>query len=338
MWTSAASTHEHGAVDWASKALGGLVFQEEEEEEEEAAKPETMDQTADGDGDDDDTPAVNMNMPEPVGILVPSTNGQWVEFPAQRMATSCAVISPQVLNGLYAIDDLTKAHKKAVCMQFALPLLVPASPAVAFCMRKITNDRRRAHNIARVAAVQSWVMSAGSARQLVFHISAGLVAFHASIKPAFVQECDRAFKQRINDYELDVFAPALKAARTLDAFVSALEATSFFYLHACEEYIFRTIIEPHCGATLALAEVLTPRVTYGLDQCANDKARHNARKCVGDFFEFKAVGLAEKYDDVLPRISVPSGGGDSGGHPRGDRLIPEKTLQEYWELCKYIYE
>lgn len=330
MWTSALG-REHGATDFASKALGGLVFQEEEEEEEEEneekqeEQADRMDESPDGEGAQDEEDELPM-MPEPTSILLYSADKQFVEFPFARMARSCVTIAPGVLKGLYAIQDLTLAHKKAVCNVLALPLLVSASPAVAFAMRKTAKGARNR----KPAAIQSWVLSAGSARQLVLAIAHGLVGFHASVKPAFLDEAMRRFTHQVNTYELTTFAAAVSAATTLDAFIAAAEAMGFYYLHACEEYVFRTIIEPHCGASISLAEVLTPHVTYALSHCTTADARATAQKCVADFFAMKSAGLAEKYSDPLP-IRFP---------PQDllyKELIPQQTLQDYWALCKYIY-
>jgi hypothetical protein len=318
---------EHGAMDFASKALGGLVYDDNDDnDEEEAAANPTPQKMEESDGEqEEDEEEHNVlsltTMPEPRDILIYSADKQYVEFPAQRMATSCVVISPQVLKGLYAISDVTLEHKKAVCAQFTLPMLVSASPAVAFCMRKITNDRRAKYEIPRVTAIQSWVKSAGSARQLVMAVSAGLIGFHPSVKPAYLDTCIKRFKAQINCYELEVFAPALRAATTLPAFVSCAEATGFFYLHACEEFLFKLLIEPHCGTSIELCEVLTPRVSHGLDECVN---RAEAIKCVQDFFELKTTALAQKYSDAFPAIQTRGG-------------LSEQTLQDYWALCKYIY-
>jgi len=350
MWTSALG-HEHGARDYASKALGGLVFREEEEEDEEAAaageQAETaaaedkMEQSDDDDEDNDDNAAATTSsappmMPEPHSILLYSADKQHAEFPLARIPRSCAVLSPGQLKGLYAIQDLTVAHKRAVCGVLALPMLVPVSPAVAFCMRK-TGKGAQAR---RPAAIQSWVLSAGSARQLVLAVTEGLVAFHASVKPDFIKQCYKQLADRINCYEHTTFRQGVLAAATLDDFVVCTEAAGFYYLHVCEEFLFRTLIEPHPASStttkpITLAEVLTPRVSYALNQCATQEARATARKCVGDFFAIKSASLATKYNDALA-ITPPDQAAASGA-PIYKDLVPQQTLQDYWALCKYIF-
>lgn len=272
------------------------------------------------------------SFPEPQSILTYSADKQYVEFPLARMASSCVLVPVQVLNGLYAVNDITRAHKMAVSTQPALPMLVTASPAVAFCMRKVTNNAHKQHQVPRVSAVQSWVESAANARQLVLAVSHQLIPFHASVTRDYIVECMAAFTRQLEDYEYDVYRVQVLEAATLEQFVACCEASSFFYLHSCEQFLWRTLIAPHCGPSIALAEVLTPRTAHPLDHCANKAA---ALTCVKDFFTFKLAGLKAKYKDELPMVT-PQRGVTAGG-PQHKGYISHATLQEYWALNKYIY-
>jgi len=341
MWTSALG-QEQGATSFAHKALGGLVYDPADNFAEDPAAEnvaEKMEQSDDddegGDAQDEEPVAI---MPEPQCILGYSTDKRYVEFPAQRIARTCPVLSPQVLNGLYAIRDLSLSHKEAVSAVLTLPMLVCASPAVAFCMRKVTMDRSArgsAKTVPRVTAIQSWFMSAASARQLVLAANEGLIPFHANIKPEFLRSSMQRFEHQLSAYEKQVFGPGLREATTLDQFVACAEAMGFFYLHLCEEFLFRTLIEPHCGTAIELAHVLTPRTTFSLVQCATQQSQEGAVRCAHDFFAFKLSALRREYSDEFPSVSLPAAS-DGGGVAVYKGLVTEQTLQEYWQLCKYI--
>jgi len=329
MWNSASGS-EYGAMSFAAKALGGLVPEDDDDEDDKKA----MDQSQEDDDDEEEEEEEEVEeepLPEPIQILAQDHDGKYAMFPIQRIPASCPVISPQILNGLDTLNDVTYAQNMAICIQPALPLIISVSPVLAFCRQKTSKQNNKSSNMPKVAYLTNWVLSATNLRQLVLIVGQGLVPFHPSVKPEFVKQSMQSFTNALERYELEVFAAALKKATSLEDFIESAEAAAFYYLNACERFLFNTIIRPHCGDSLTLAEMLTPRLTFTLTQCHSAQQQQKMRDTVVIFFRLKAQGLAERYTDKFPAMRVA----DDAPLYRG--LISKLTLNDYWKVCQYIY-
>lgn len=255
--------------------------------------------------------------PDPQSILIYSIDRQYVEFPLDRIARSSPVMLPQVLKGLSSIKDFTSAQKRAICVVPALPLLVTTSPVICYAMRKIVKTNEQAP---RCTAVQPWSNVASLLKYLVMSVNEGLFPFHASVNAKYIEECLESYQDKLVTIEVDVFKPALKSAQTLDEFVECSKQYTFNYLHVHEEFLYKTLIKPHCGTSISLGQVLTPHVVH-------NTVTAEAMRCAADFFGFKQQTFQTRFTDNLPRIEI-----------RVQLYLDTQTLIEYWNLCKYIYD
>lgn len=377
-------TAERYTQDPTTAAAGGLVMDEamrEVEEEERASS--AMDEES-GEGDDGAKPMDEEDahpqplsyaqyvFPEPTSpplLEYANDNGCDVRFLPDRIPPTLPVITPNVLLGLSSIAELTAGQKRTVCGHTCLPMVVHSSPLVALIMSRVASKKQQA--IPWKSRYISWMQGTFQLRELMLAACNGIIPFHESVTDEFVHECHREFRSQMASYEYaqderiqTLFAEArANPANThavLMTFIDYLEEYALYYVHSLEQFLFRTLIEPH-GHGLTLADVLTPNERPSLDQCSPLKRtknapsdRYTARQLAVDFFLIKVPAVLARDAQVasqpdyvarqtfdlqqLPyRVEVhPATGAVRYNVPAGTvwrGYISLQTIYEYWLFC-----
>jgi hypothetical protein len=214
-------------------------------------------------------------------------------------------LSPNAMNGLSSIDNLTGIQKATSCVYTALPIPVHHSPLVALFldnMPKECRTRPRKHRYI------NWIQSVYQLRSFIPLILQFAIPFHSSVTNEYPQECFDEFTEQMRVYE-EMHQQRVAALfynsdstnnsnnnhhtpQALATFIEYCVDFSYYYIHSLERFIFKVVVEPHTD-TLLLEHILTPHHTnISVLDCENKQA---VLKCVVDFFELKVLAT-QKYD------------------------------------------
>lgn len=202
--------------------------------------------------------------------------------------------SPGVLKGLEAIDDLTIDQKNTLSVYTVLPIPVCSSPILALFR---DNVPRGAQPPTKQRYV-SWVLSAFKLRSFMLLVHQRVTPFHSSVSNEYPIECYNDFLEQIASYEEfhrqrieDLIYSDTDLEDKFNRFLEYCEDFTYYYLHSCEHYLYKTLIEPHGVEFLNLEHFLTPKQDKPmLNQCEDPKA---VLTCVVDFFKLKVLATQQ---------------------------------------------
>lgn len=318
------------------------------EEESDEELPESKKDGEEQDVEDMDTNPVE-HAPFEQFVFPPSRYQEVIQHPQhfffkrELIPLTLLPLSPGVLNGLEAIDEITNDQKKTASVHMALPILVHHSPLMALFLDNMPPECRTMPTKQRY---MNWTQSVFQLRSLIPLIIDYALPFHSSVSNEYPQECMNEFLEQIQSYEEmhrkrvdDLFAEE-NVGHVLKLFVDYCVEFSYYYIHSLEHFIYKVLIEPH-GSLISLEQVLTPiDVNLHISKC--DK-KEVALKCVVDFFVYKVFATEEhgkKYagPDYVFRNPIQLGAIEArvkSAPP--DQLyqgcLDTQTLREYLQFC-----
>ena len=285
-----------------------------EEEELEAMMALSSDEDGGGEkmdeGDDDEDERVFdtalFEYPVPIVPMVeyqtdPQNGKEMFKFIRSRIPASFPFTSPNLLLGLDSIAEISADQKRTLVGATCIPMPIHSSPFVSFMTSKVENNAVTPWKPKYV----NWMHSANQLREFMFLAQSGLIPVPPQTSKLLAEECYEEFEFQINKFDTmqyDRIQELLKTARDDPAqtqaciikYIEYLEEASFHYIHSCERFLWKTLIEPHNPEELELQDILTPYDRPTLGQCAS---LFDARNLVVDYFAIKVPAFKHKDEE-----------------------------------------
>ena len=298
---------EYGETAVQSRGVCGLTAKEEEEMEAMMAiSSDNDDDECKMDEADDAEPAFDMNLFEYPTIITPmveyqqdaQTKRERFKFLRDRVPESFPFTSPHLLLGLDSISEISADQKRTLVGALCIPMPIHASPLVALMLCKVENNVVTPWKPKYV----NWMHTANQLREFMFLSQSGLIPVPPQTPTSLPEECFEEFEFQINKFDemqYDRIQELFNIARDdptqtqtcVLKFIEYAEEASYHYLHSCERFLWRTLIEPHKPEKLELQDVLTPYDRPTLGQCEN---MFDTRSLVVDYFAIKVPAFKHK--------------------------------------------
>lgn len=297
---------EYGQETVQNRTMCGLSAKEEEELEqmmmlsssEEDDEKEKMDE-----GDDDEEVFEVYEYPTHIVPMIEyhhdaQSGKDSFKFLRNKIPETFPFTSPNLLLGLDSIDEISADQKRTLVGATALPMPVHSSPIVSFFATKVEGKAVTPWKPKYV----NWMYSAHQLREFMFLAQSGLIPVPPTVSKDLVVTCYEDFEYQIDTFDTmqfdriqDLFRMANEdpscTQQCLIKFIEYLEEASFHYLHTCERFLWKALIEPHNPENLELQDVLTPYDKPTLGQCNNP---FETRQLVVDYFDLKVRAFREK--------------------------------------------
>lgn len=212
-------------------------------------------------------------------------------------------LSPNVMQGLEGIDNLTGLQKSISAVYTALPIPVHTSPLVALFLDNVPKDCKQRPVKQRYI---NWTQSVFQLRCFIPLILEFAIPFHSSVSNEYPHECFQEFLDQTRYYEElhterieRLFSEeTIGLGSVLQLFVDYCIDFSYYYIHSLERFIFKVLVEPHIlnnnqlQNQVSLEHILTPvDTTLHVSACEN---KASMLKCILDFFELKVLATQKR--------------------------------------------
>lgn len=212
-------------------------------------------------------------------------------FKREYMPPTLLPFAPGVLKGLESIDDLTAQQKNTLVVYTSLPIPVCSSPIIALFQDNVPKGARPPKKQRYI----SWMQSAFQLRSFMLLVHQRITPFHSSVSNEYPLECHNDFLEQLGAYE-EMHAQRIEdlilseddpAMDKFDRFITYCEDFSYYYIHSCEHFLYKTLVEPHGGTNMKLEYFLTPtQYKPTLFQCEKPQS---VLRYVVDFFQLKVL-------------------------------------------------